>query len=61
MMSKTETFCYEEDEEEASSNSENDSTQDRGLDKKMSGSDLSESLNNHDVLVPNPSHVDQED
>ncbi|CAD5215734.1 unnamed protein product [Bursaphelenchus okinawaensis] len=66
MMSKSGTFCYEEEEEEVSSNSENDSSHDHSgsqshrSDKKDSHADLRETLNDCDVLVPSEGHVDDQ-
>jgi len=67
MMPKSGTFCYEEEEEDSrSSNSENDENngnQTNRSDKdEKPDSDRSDKnvLNQHDVLVPLPSQVDDE-
>lgn len=62
MMSKAGTFCYDEEEEEAdkSSNSENDPDSSQREGKKFSHAELCEAYNDRDVVVPNPSHVDEE-
>ncbi|CAD5221688.1 unnamed protein product [Bursaphelenchus xylophilus] len=66
-LSKSGTFCYEEEEEETSSNSENDSAHDHSgsqshrSDKKESQADLTAVLNNRDVLVPTEGHIDDEE
>ncbi|KAK0397183.1 hypothetical protein QR680_002022 [Steinernema hermaphroditum] len=61
MMSKSTTFCHEEDEEDQdgpSSNSDNEPAEQRHKRERSHSEESSESLNQTDVLVPNPSYVD---
>lgn len=67
MMSKSATFCYEEDEDTRSSSSDEKDSQNSARDDSIKESESSaqlehelngKELNDTDVIVPNPSHVD---
>ena len=68
MMSKSSTFCYEEEEDTRSSGSDadgQDSARQRlGIRESESEANMENGLNgaelnDTDVIVPNPSHVDK--